>query len=79
MVKTFNDRTRLESILIGLCRIRACRGTDPLNNLFISTRSQTGHWIRLFIYIIENVARSGHLLNAPNPPDGRLPADIEVT
>ena len=78
MVKTFKDRIRLESILVGLCHIRAYRGTDSLNNLFTSARNQMGNWVRLFIYFIEKVARPGHLLNAPIPPDGRLPTDMEV-
>ena len=77
-MKTFKDRIRLESILIRLGHIQAYGGTDPLSNLFISAKSQTSHWVRLFIYVIEQVARLGHLFNAPVPPDGRLPVDMEV-
>jgi len=57
MVKTFKNCIRLESILVGLCRIRAYGGTDPLNNFFIRARSQTSQWARLFIYVMEKVAR----------------------
>ena len=78
MVKTFKDHIRLESILVGLCHIRACGGTDPLNNPFINARSQMGHWDRLLTYVIKKVAHPGHLLNAPDPPDGCFPIYIEV-
>ena len=78
MVKAFKDHVRLESVFIRLCRVQACGGTDLLGNLFISVRSQMGHWVRLIIYVIEKVAHSGHLLNAPVPPASRLPTDMEV-
>jgi len=61
-----------------LGRIGACRSTDPLGNLFISARGQTSHWVRLFIYVIEQVAHPRHLLNASVPPDGYLLADMKV-
>jgi len=48
------------------------------NNLFISARNQTDHWVRLFIYVIEKVAHPGYLLNAFVPPNGHLPASMEV-
>jgi len=77
-VKTFKDRIRLESIIIRLGRIRACRGTDPLGNLFISVKGQTSRWVRLFIYVIEQVARLRHKFNAPVPLDGYLSAIKKV-
>jgi len=78
MVEDFKDHVRLESIFIRFCRVRACGGTNPLGNLFISARSQMGYWVRLIIYIFEKVARLGHLLNTHVPPASRLPTDVEV-
>ena len=65
-MKTFKDRIRLESILVQLGHIRACGGTDPLGDLFTSTRGQSSHWVRVFIYAIEQVAHPGHLFNTPD-------------
>ena len=79
MVKAFKDHVRLESILVRLCRVRACGGTNLLGNLFISARSQMSYWVRLIIYVSEKVAHLGHFLDAPVPPANRLPTDVEVT
>ena len=72
------NRVRFESVLIQLGGVGASGGINPLSDFFISTRSQTSHWARLFIYVIEKVAHLVHLLNAPILPNGRLPEEMEV-
>jgi len=36
------------------------------------------HWVILIIYVIEKIARRGHLLNTPVPLTSFLPADVKV-
>ena len=63
VMKTFKDRIRSESVLIQLSGVRACRGIDPLSNFLVSSRDQTSHRVILLIYVIEQTARPGHLLD----------------
>ena len=74
MMKTFKDRIRSESVLVRLSGVRACRGIDPLSNFLVSAGGQTSHWAIFLIYVVEQIARLGHLLDTPVPLGGYLPA-----
>ena len=77
-MEAFRDCVRLKSLLIIFCHVRACGGTHPLGNLFISAKSQTSYWVKLIIYVIEKLAHVGYLFNAPVPLASRLLTDMKV-
>jgi len=78
-MKIFKNHIRFENVLIRLGGVGACGGTDTLSNFLISARSQTSHWATFFVYAIEQITHQEHLLNAPVPPGGYLPANVKVT